>query len=336
MLFPRILNSSNVSLNGIPDNYDPAIPADTVDQSLTAFEVQKAENLRIAFDAAFKGVLSIGPNAATVNLKVNGAAFGASLAATNATVAGSDVTGSAANASLHFGDNLKVLRAGDVIDVSSFPAVGTVSLFLFDKQNVSNILNSFGYEFKLVDRTAFTINYYNGTGAANLRMTQAVTALTGTDKISIEIGEKTIVVKRNTTVLDTIPLKYKATLKNEAGTAVDANAGVLKLSSDTAYANTLVDADTEIMYVVGDVLGGYNVEIESEIGRKILQKVIVVDKIAYINPFNNLLPVSFTESTENNESPVSFWNRYKTLIVIGGIVLGVSLLAAYLIQKLSK
>ena len=328
MLLPRFLNSQNQSLNGIPEAYTPAFPADSSVQVLTPFEIVRKATLKVFYRPAFKAVLLIGPNATTMNVKVNGGSFGTPIATTNATVAGSDITSTATNGSVHFGKSSgNVLAEGDTIEVSGFPASGIIDLILFEKQDASNVLNSFGILIRIT-----------GTGASTALVTaQSITAIAPGDNLSAQITETTIVIKRNSTVLYTHNLQYKATLKNEAGNAADANAGTLQIADGSAYANALTAANTELKYVVGDVLGTYNVEIESELGRKILQKVIVVDSASgSLGSILNLPISQIGLNTSGTVPAASWWNRYKTAILIGAAFLAVSLLGAFLINRASK
>lgn len=335
MLFPRLLNSSNISLNGIPENYAPAIPADSVVQTLTPFEIVRKASLKVLYRPVFKGIVSIVPTATTINVKVNDAAVTSPLSSVNLSTAGSDITSTAANGTIHFGKAGNVLGEGDKIEISNFPATGQVNLFLLEKQDTVTFNNSFGIGLSITDQGTFFVQKITGAGTTTLVNNVSITAIDGVNKLVVEITPLAIVIKRNTTVLYTHNLQYKARLLNEAGNAVDANAGILTLADGSAYGNGLVAANTELKYTIGDVLGAYNVEFESEVGRKILQKVIVVDTGSGSGSLSNL-PISQIGVNDTTTSPASWWNRNKTYVVIGAVFLAVSLIGAYIINKLSK
>lgn len=335
MLFPRLINSSNVSLNGIPEGYAPVIPADNVVQALTPFEIVRKASLKVLYRPVFKGVLSIVQNAKTINVKVNDAAITAPLSSVNLTQAGSDITSTGANGTMHFGKAGYALAEGDKIEITGFPASGQVNLFLLEKQDVNTFNNSFGIGLNITDQSTFLVQKITGAGTTTLVDNVSITAIDGANKLVVEITATAIVIKRNTTVLYTHNLQYKARLLNEAGNAVDSNAGTLTLADGSAYGNGLVAANTELKYTVGDVLGAYNVEFESEVGRKILQKVIVVDTGSVAGSLLNL-PISQIGVNDTTTLPASWWNRNKTYVVIGAVFLAVSLIGAYIINKLSK
>lgn len=334
MLFPRFINSQNVSLNGIPENYAPAYPADSVVQTLTPFQVPKKSALKVFYAPAFKANLGTSENGATLKVKVDNNPISNALGLFSVTLDGENVSTTSAYGNLHFGKNGNSLVNGNKIELSNLPVTGAVFFNIIEKQDINVFNNSFGLAITIINRNTFTLEKITGAGAVSLVNSLSITTIQNADVLSVEITETAIIIKRNTTVLYTHNLQYKLRLLNEEGTAVDANAGTLTLADGSAYANTFVSADTELKYTVGDDLDTFNVEIESELGRKILQKVIVVD-----TPSTPMLPVAFNSNAVNlrgEDSPVSFWNQYKTYFLIGGAFLGLSLLGAFLINRFSK
>lgn len=331
MINARFLDSSNSSLNGVQPGYAPVI-SDV--SPLTAFTVPKSKalkldllqtwGLRVFFVGATSSFTMKLNNTAVTNDDIDGGS--AMTVSAGGAIVGNNPGGG------FFGPAKKQLVSGSTVEFSNLTVhTNGISVFLHPRY--------FSDEVGRIQLTIYpgTINLRYQSDAStwtNIGVDTSVVTNTSST-IKIVLGENEIEFWHNTTKFKTIALTYKARLVNEAGTAVDANAGTLTLASDgTAYAGAMIPNATDLVYTTGSVLGTYNVEIENQHGVKVLQKVVVSDASgsgSSVLPIsNNLIP----NANLNNNTSVGWWGTYKSGIIIGAVVVVVAIVGFALIKKL--
>lgn len=320
-MLPLIIDEKKQYINGIGLGYRPLLSENAI---ATPFQIAKGSVLKIGYNPSYKAIAVLANNNQTISLKVNGIAIQNTYGDSNTGQLSNGVyTANAGYASFHFGLQNKQLTTGDEITVGNY--TNEIYLQLVIPGETPYIFN--------VSGSTFSITKYVGV-TPTVMYTSSISTINDANPLRIKIQPSYIDIFRGVTLIAQIALTYKVRLLNEAGTAVDANAGTI--TKDGAnYTSTVLTADSELIYKVGEI-GSYIIEFENQLGQKILQKIIIVDTASGGGTISPVLSNVLSFSGSGSDSPASFWNQYKTYFLIGGVFLGLSLLGAFLINRFSK